>query len=80
MKARLGKGRISDVLNPPEIANAPDGTRFAVASAIGIWIYDAQTDNELYLLTGHTLDVTTVSFSPDGVVLASASGDNTIRF
>ncbi len=72
--ARLGKERISDVLNPPEIAYLPDGKIIAVASAIGIWLYDAQTTKDLNLLPGHTLDVTTVSISPDGSILASASG------
>ena len=33
-KARLGKGRIY------EIQYSPDGTRLAVASGIGIWLYD----------------------------------------
>ena len=47
--ARLGKGRISG-----EIAYSPDGTRLAVAGSIGIWLYDAQTDEALDLLTGHT--------------------------
>ncbi len=36
-KARLGKGGVN------RIAYFPDGTRLAVASGIGIWIYDAQT-------------------------------------
>ena len=36
-KARLGKGSIN------EIAYSPDGTWLAVASSIGIWIYDAHT-------------------------------------
>ena len=34
-KARLGKGTISG-----NIAYSPDGTRLAVASGIGIWLYD----------------------------------------
>ena len=46
--ARLGKGWIR------EIAYSPDGTRLAVAGSIGIWLYDAQTDEALDLLTGHT--------------------------
>ena len=71
--ARLGKGRIT------EIAYSPDGTRLAVAGSIGIWLYDAQTDEALDLLTGHTSVVTSVSFSPDGNTLASGSGDNTVR-
>ena len=42
-----------------------------MASGIGIWIYDAQTGEELNLLTG---GVSSVSFSPDGSTLASGSG------
>ena len=63
--ARLGKGSIN------EIAYSPDGTRLAVASAIGIWLYDAQSGQELNLLIGHTDSVNSVSFSPDGQTLAS---------
>ena len=72
-KARLGKGSIS------EIAYSPDSTRLAVASSIGIWIYDAETGKELDLLTGHTSSVYSVSFSPDGNTLASGSEDDTVR-
>ena len=36
-RARLGKGHIG------EIAYSPDGNRLAVASSIGIWIYDAHS-------------------------------------
>lgn len=42
---RLGKGRIG------EVAYALDGKRLAVASGIGIWLYDAKTGEELNLLT-----------------------------
>ena len=71
--ARLGKGWIT------EIAYSPDGTRLAVAGSIGIWLYDAQTDEALDLLTGHTSWVSSVSFSPDGNTLASGSDDGTVR-
>ncbi len=72
-KARIGKGAIS------EIAYSPDGTRLAVASSIGIWIYDAQTGEELDLISGHTDWVLSIAFSPDGQTLASGSMDSTIR-
>ena len=72
-KTRLGKGRVL------EIVYSPDGVRLAVASSIGIWLYDAQTGEELDLLTGHTDQVYSVAFSPDGNTLASGSWDNTIH-
>ena len=71
-KARLGKGAIFG------IAYSPDGTRLAVASTIGTWLYDAQTHQELALFTGHTLYVHSVAFSPNGQILATGSRDHTI--
>ena len=67
-KARLGKGWIGD------IAYSPDGTRLVVAGSIGIWLYDTATHQEIALLTGHTGSVVSVSFSPDGQLLAGGSG------
>ena len=72
-KARLGKGDIF------EIAYSSEGDRLAVASSLGIWLYDAQTGEVLDLLIGHTSWVYSVSFSPDGQTLASGSGDRTVR-
>ena len=73
-KARLGKGWISG-----GIAYSPDGTRLAVSSSIGIWIYDAKTFVEVALLTGHTGHVNSVAFSPDGQTLISGAIDSTVR-
>lgn len=74
-KARLGKGYVRDVVY------SPDGNSIAVASSIGIWLYDAQTYQEVFLLTGHRSGVNSVSFSSDGQTLASGGGflDQTIR-
>ena len=72
-KMRIGKGGIGD------IKFSPDGNRLAVACSIGIWIYDVYTGKEVDLFTGHTGIVYSVSFSPDGMTLASGSQDETVR-
>ena len=72
-KTRIGKGSISD------LQYSPDGTRLAVASSIGIWLYNAHTGGEIALLTGHTGVVNSVDYSPDGSTLVSGSADGTVR-
>ena len=75
-KMRLGKGRIID------IKFSPDGRRFAVATSIGIWMYDTYTGVELALLAvlpGEGRMVTTIAFSPDGRTLASGEFDGVGR-
>ncbi|RKU30770.1 hypothetical protein C6497_03575 [Candidatus Poribacteria bacterium] len=72
-KARLGKGGIND------ITCTSDGALLAVASKIGIWIYDIQTGEELALLTGHSGSVDRIAFSPDGHTLASGGRDSMLR-
>ena len=70
--ARLGKGSLGD------IAYSPDGSRLAMGSSLGIWIYDAYTGETLDLLITHTSHRLIV-FSPDGTTLASIGRDETIR-
>ncbi len=66
-KARLGKGSIND------IKFSPDGTRFAVATTIGVWMYDAKTGKEISLFKGERQDIKGIAFSADGSLLTGAN-------
>ena len=67
---RLGKGSIRD------LQFNPVGSCLAVASTIGIWMYDAHTYQEMALLTAGTgnLEIAKLAFSPNGNTLAGAFG------
>ena len=67
VKSRIGKGEATD------IALSPDNGQLAVATGIGVWLYDTQTGTEIALLTGHTNWVNSVAYSPNGKTLASGS-------
>ena len=70
VKTRSGKGAASD------ITFTPDGTQFAVTTNIGIWIYDAKTGAEITVLKQPGRSYRKVAFSPDGNILACATGSN----
>ena len=71
-RTRLGRGRTG------EIRYSPDGTRLAVGSGIGIWLYDTATYQEISLLTGQSEEIFNIAFSPDGKTIASGCYDGTI--
>ena len=71
--ARIGKGTIND------IKFSPDNSILAVASSIGIWLYDTHTGNELALLTDHIASVNSIMFSPNGELLVGSGDDGILR-
>ena len=74
--ARLGKGRIGQ--SDRSVAFSPDGQRLAVASHIGVWLYDVATSRELVLFKNER-QVQSVAFSPDGTTLAVALQNSRVQ-
>ena len=70
--ARLGKGGIN------LMRFSPDGTRLAVGTDVGVWLYDVPDGKETALFTGHTGQVNALAFSTDGKMLASGGFANPV--
>ena len=64
-KIRIGKGEIYG-----KIAFSHDSSLLAVASAIGVWLYDGHTGKELKLLTADLDYDANVAISPDSKTVA----------
>lgn len=71
--AGFGKGWIHDM------EFSPPSDQLAVATTIGVWIYDARTGKERPPFSGIMGGANAVSYSPDGLVIAAAHSDWTVR-
>lgn len=76
-KARLGKGRIQQMLY------SPDGNTFTVVTSIGIWLHDAKTYQEIALIPipirkNYTIypKIKNFTYSVDGQTLFSKSDND----
>jgi WD40 repeat protein len=63
----------------PPAETGLEGYMVASSASGEIKLWDAVTGDELRTLAGHVQDVVSMSFSPNGAVLASASRDHTVR-
>ena len=72
-KARFGKGWIHD------IKFSPYSDQLAVATTIGVWIYNTRTGEEQALFSGIMGGANAVSYSPGGLIIAAAHSDWTVR-
>ena len=70
--ARLGKGGIN------LMQFSPDGTRLAVGTDAGVWLYDVPSGKETALSTEHPGQVNALAFSKDEKMLASGGFNNGI--
>ena len=68
-KVRLSKGVITDM------QLSSDGSKLAIASSVGVRLYDVDTGAENVLLTKNTDLVGSVAFSPNGTQLVYTSGE-----
>ena len=71
-QARYGKGWIND------IEFSPSGDTIAVATTIGVWIYDVHTGKEVNLFTGAMSGANAIAYTSDGSTLAAAHWDRTV--
>ena len=73
---RLGKGVLGE--GDRAVAFSPDGQRLAVASGIGVWLYEVATSRAMALLRTVS-PVYSVAISPDGAILASGLGNGQVE-
>ena len=57
---------------------SPDGTRLAVGTDVGVWLYDVLDRKETALFTEHRGQVNALAFSTDGKILASGGFANPV--
>jgi len=62
-----------------DVRISPDGKRFAISQWRRVHIYDIATLQELAVCTGHAELTTECCWSPDGLTIASASMDGSVR-
>ena len=73
---RLGKGRIGS--GDRAVTFSPDGDVLAVATTVGVYLYDPVTHEEIVLIEMNEV-MTSVAFSPDGSMLAGGSDDSAVK-
>lgn len=71
-KLRIGKGSVED------LKFSPDGQLLAVATSVGIWLYDTETYAPRNLIAANKGGITAIAFSADSRRLAVGSGHYTL--
>ena len=74
-----GSERASGVTFSPDSKYVATGMKYGTSGRNTVHIWELGSDNLPRILSGHTDDINSVSFSPDGSLLASVSDDKTTR-
>lgn len=74
-----GRGLLAHQGDSRALAFSRDGKLLAADDAGKIRLWDIQDQREIKALEGHSKPVLSLAFHPNGQLLASGSGDNTIR-
>ena len=74
-RVRIGKGGVGG--EDRAVAFSPNGQHLAVASSIGIWLYDTVNYQE-YALLPSQYSIDAIAFSPDGNAIVGASRNGRI--
>ncbi len=73
------RGFLTQTHSAEGLSLEPDGERIAYTWGDDVYIWNQRTGKLLTVLEGHSADVRTVAWSPDGRIIATGSLDTTIR-
>ena len=77
-QVRYFEGRLECISNDgTKVATINDGLAINSNNVVTLW--DMASRKRLQTLRGHSREVTSVSFSPDGTKVASGSDDKTVK-
>jgi WD40 repeat protein/tetratricopeptide (TPR) repeat protein len=65
-----------------QVRFSPDGTRVATTGSSPpflVHVWDTESGRKLFTLSGHTANVLTAAYSPDGSTLATGGSDSTVK-
>jgi WD40 repeat protein len=76
---QIDKTPLQDAIRNSVVAISSDGQVLAIADYSEIYFWDLKTGEQFFVVHTGPRDICHITFSPEGQILASSSGDGTIR-